>query len=116
MASIDEQLSKTQDRREAIAMLEEVAPEFVGMISKFCLGEVYARPVLEEKTKEVVAVVSLISLGCKERLHGHLESSLASGMTKEELSEVIMLSSIYLGFPRAIDAMLVLHSLVIEEG
>ncbi len=111
MADQQDELESTQDRRDVIGKLSEFAPDFVSMISNFCLGEVYARPALPENTKEVVAIVSLISLG-SDRLKGHIESALAQGSTKEELSEVIMLSSIYLGFPRAIDAMLVLHETV----
>jgi 4-carboxymuconolactone decarboxylase len=114
MTEKNDELESTQDRRDVIGKLNELAPDFVSMISNFCLGEVYARPALTDKTKEIVAIVSLISLG-SERLKGHLESALAQGVTKEELSEVIMLSSIYLGFPRAIDAMLVLHNALNEN-
>mgnify|MGYP000479864281 CR=1 FL=1 len=106
-----EELTQTQDRRDVIGKLSEFSPDFVNMISQFCLGEVYSRPTLTDSTKEIVAIVSLISLG-SNRLKGHLESSLQLGVPKEELIEVIMLSSIYLGFPRAIDAMLVLHETV----
>ena len=106
--STNEELSLTQDRREVIGKLNEFSPDFVSIISKFCLGEIYSRPMLPEKVKEIIAIVSLISLG-SERLKGHIESALQSGATKEELSEVIILSSIYLGFPRAIDAMLILQ-------
>lgn len=114
MKSVDEQLQQTEDRRDVIAKLQELAPDYVDMISSFCLGEVFSRPVLDVKTKETVAIVSLISLG-SERLAGHLESALESGVSQEELTEIIMLSSIYLGFPRAIDAMLVLHRLIKER-
>jgi len=106
-----EELAQTQDRRDVIGKLSEFSPDFVAMISQFCLGEVYSRPALPENTKEIVAIVSLISLG-SDRLNGHFESALKLGVPKEELIEVIMLSSIYLGFPRAIDAMLVLNDTV----
>jgi len=110
----NDNLHSTEDRRDVIAKLGELAPDFVGMISDFALSKVYDRPILDDKLKEVVAITALISLG-SERLQGHLESSLAKGFSKEELAEVIMLSSIYLGFPRAIDAMLVLHP-VLEDS
>ena len=109
----NEALNQTQDRREVIGKLNEFSPDFVSIISKFCLGEVYNRPILPEKVKEIIAIVSLISLG-SDRLKGHIESALLLGTTKEELSEVIILSSIYLGFPRAIDAMLVLQETVTD--
>ena len=110
----NDKLHSTEDRRDVISKLEALAPDFVGMISEFALGKVYDRPLLDNKMKEVVAITSLISLG-SERLQGHIESALADGLSKDELTEIIMLSSIYLGFPRAIDAMLVLHR-VLEEA
>lgn len=108
MSEQNENLHSTEDRKDVIAKLQELSPDFVGMISEFALGSVYDRPVLDDKLKEVVAITALVSLGT-ERLQGHLESALAKGFSKEELAEIIMLASIYLGFPRAIDAMLVLH-------
>ena len=111
MSKQNENLHSTEDRKDVIAKLQEVSPDFVGMISEFALGSVYDRPVLDDKLKEVVAITALISLGT-DRLRGHLESALATGFSKEELAEIIMLSSTYLGFPRAIDAMLVLHQVV----
>lgn len=108
MTDLNPSLESTQDRRDVISSLNKFSPEFVGMISKFCIGEVYERDILNEHSKEIVALVALISLG-SPRLKGHFESSLNIGMSKEALSEIVMLSAIYLGFPRAIDAMLVLQ-------
>lgn len=115
MSEQNENLHSTEDRKDVIAKLQELAPDFVGMISEFALGSVYDRPVLDDKLKEVVAITALVSLGT-ERLQGHLESALAKGFSKEELAEIIMLASIYLGFPRAIDAMLVLHEVANPNG
>jgi len=106
-----EALAQTHDRRDVIGTLSTFSPDFVSMISEFCLGQVHARPTLTENTKEVVAIVALISLG-SERLKGHFESAIQQGMSKEELIEIVTLSSIYLGFPRAIDAMLILSEAV----
>lgn len=108
MSEQNKNLHATEDRKDVIAKLQELSPDFVGMISEFALGKVFDRPVLDHKLKEVVAITALISLGT-ERLQGHLESALADGFSKDELAEIIMLASIYLGFPRAIDAMLMLH-------
>jgi len=115
MSEQNENLHSTEDRKDVIAKLKELSPDFVGMISEYALGTVFDRPVLDEKLKEVVAITALISLGT-ERLQGHLESALAQGFSKEEIAEIIMLTSIYLGFPRAIDAMLVLHEVVRAQG
>jgi len=110
--NINEQtLAQTHDRRDVIGTLSKFSPDFVSMISEFCIGQVHARPALTENTKEVIAIVSLISLG-SARLKGHFESALQIGITKEELIEIVTLSSIYLGFPRAIDAMLILNEAV----
>jgi len=111
MADQSDELEQTQDRRDVIGKLKEFSPDFVSMISEFCLGEVYARPSLSDNTKEVVAIVSLVSLG-SDRLAGHFESAIQQGMTQDQLTEIVILSSVYLGFPRAIDAMLVLYDVV----
>ncbi len=112
---VSDDLLSTQDRQEVIAKLERVSPEFVGTIASFCIGEAFKGSKLPDDMKEVVAMVSLISLG-SERLSGHFESALEAGMTKDDIVEVIKLSAIYLGFPRAIDAMLVLEALTSRDS
>ena len=103
-----EALSTTQDRRDVIDTLSTFSPELVGIISECAIEKVYNRDVLANQMKEVIAVVSLISLG-SDRLKGHFESALQEGLTLEQLKEIVTLSTIYLGFPRAIDAMLKLN-------
>ncbi|KZY96116.1 hypothetical protein A3744_33640 [Oleiphilus sp. HI0073] len=67
MSEQNKNLHATEDRKDVIAKLQELSPDFVGMISEFALGKVFDRPVLDEKLKEVVAITALISLGT-ERL------------------------------------------------
>lgn len=103
-----EALSSTLDRQQVIGKLEQFSPELVSIISECCIEKVYNRSALSTHTKEVVALVALISLG-SDRIQGHFETALQEGMSLEELKEIVMLSAIYLGYPRAIDAMLQLN-------
>lgn len=110
--SADDKLSSTQDRQTAIAKLQQISPEFVDLIAKFPIAQVQERAVLSEREREIIALVSLVGLGTTERLKGHFESALATGMSKAELSELVLQTSIYTGFPKAVDAMLALHDLI----
>lgn len=106
----DKALYNTKDRKEAIAKLSAISPDFVELIAKFPISEVQERTVISSREKEIIAIVALINLGT-ERLRGHLESGLRAGISKSELAEIILQTSIYIGFPRAVDAMLLLSDI-----
>lgn len=105
-----DKLHSTQDRQDAVAKLTSIYPDFVDLIAKFPIAEVQERTIISAREKEIVAIVALASLGT-ERLKGHLESAREAGVSKNELAEILLQTSIYIGFPRAVDAMLMLDDL-----
>ena len=87
--------------------LGEVAPEFKEMVRDFAFGEIYARPGLELKTRQMVKVAALAAMGNDGvEFKAHLHGALNVGWTKEELVEALMQIAIYAGFPAAIHALL----------
>jgi 4-carboxymuconolactone decarboxylase len=84
-------------------------------ILEFIYGDLYARPGLSDRDRELAAVVSLVSLGRSSQLPQHLRASLDVGVTPEELREVILQTATIAGFPVAMNAFSTLKNILAER-
>ncbi|MCL1985598.1 MAG: carboxymuconolactone decarboxylase family protein, partial [Betaproteobacteria bacterium] len=86
--------------------LRDIAPDFARYLVEFPFGDIYARPGLDLKSREIAVVAALTALGnAAPQLKVHLAAALNVGCTREEIVEVIMQMSIYAGFPAALNGM-----------
>ena len=83
-------------------------------VLEFAYGEVYSRPGLSLRERQIATVAVLVALGRSSQLPVHLRSSLAAGLTADELREVILQVAVLAGFPPAMNAMSTLRT--IEAG
>ena len=86
--------------------LAKTFPDFADMLTGFAYGEVYARPGLDPKARQIATISALTTLGTAEReLTIHIQSALRVGLTRTEIVEVIMQMAVYAGFPAALSAL-----------
>jgi 4-carboxymuconolactone decarboxylase len=82
------------------------------LIVEVVYGDVYTRPGLSTRDRELAAVVALVALGRSSQLPQHLRASLKAGLTPEELREAILQTATIAGFPPAMNAMSTLRTIV----
>lgn len=100
------------DKRAAIeAGLEQLDPDLAELIFSVAYDTVLARPGLDLKTRELLAVTALLGVGSENELKTHMRGALNCGATLGELKEVVVQAAMFLGFPRALMGMRVLRSL-----
>jgi len=89
-----------------VAALQEIAPEFATYIVEFPFGDIYCRPGLDLKTREIATVAALTAMGtAPAQLKVHMHGALNVGCTKEEVVEIIMQMAVYAGFPAALNGL-----------
>ncbi|MDP9298805.1 MAG: carboxymuconolactone decarboxylase family protein [Actinomycetota bacterium] len=74
-------------------------------IVEFVYGDVYMRPGLSTRDREIAAVATLVALGRSSQLPQHLRASLKAGITADELREIILQTATIAGFPQAMNAL-----------
>ena len=85
--------------------LSQVSPDLSKFITEFGFGDIYSRPGLELRERQIATIASLITLGDAEaQLKVHIKAGLNVGLAKEEIIEVILQMSLYAGFPRTLNA------------
>ncbi len=88
------------------------------LVTRYCFGEVWARPQLDRRTRSMLTMALLVALNKPTQLKGHVRGAVQNGVTKDEIREVLLHSMIYAGVPAGVDsfnhAMEVLKELGLE--
>jgi 4-carboxymuconolactone decarboxylase len=92
---------------QVLGPLQKIAPDLVAMIRDFAFGEIYARPGLDLKSRQLVTLSALAAQGAHSlEFKAHVHGALTLGWTKEQIVEALMQIALYAGFPAAIHALL----------
>lgn len=96
--------------------LNDFNQDFQSFISRFAWGEVWSREGLPRHTRSLVTIAILLALGREDELRMHLRACFNNGVTKDELKELILHSSLYAGLPAANAAMHMAEEVFKELG
>ena len=86
---------------------DPVMKKFIDVATESVFGTLWARPGLDFKTRTLICVVSDAATGRYPELDIHLRFALKEGWTEDELTEVLLHLSGYVGVPIIREAMLV---------
>ena len=89
-----------------IAALADIAPDFARYVLEFPFGDIYCRPGLDLRAREIATIAALTALGnASPQLKVHIEAGLNVGLSRDEITEVIMQMAVYAGFPAALNGL-----------
>ena len=90
---------------QVIASLADISPALAHHVAAFSFGDIYDRPGLDPRSRQLVTLGALTALGgCEPQLKVHIGAALNVGLTREEITEALLHTSVYAGFPRALNA------------
>ena len=105
-----EKLSEVHGEKSLAAV--EALGDLGRLIVEVAYGDVYSRPGLTLRERQIASVAALVATGRSSQLPIHLRSSLAAGLSADELGEVIIQTATIAGFPPAMNAMSTLSTIV----
>ncbi len=86
--------------------LEDICPDLARYTIEFPFGDIYSRPGLDLKSREIAAIAALTALGTAvPQLKVHIQAALNVGLSRQEIVEVILQMAVYAGFPAALNGM-----------
>jgi len=96
-----------------ISSLADIAPDLGRYLIEFGFGDIYSRPGLDLKTRELATVAALVALGnARPQLEVHLNAALNVGVSRDELIEIIIQMALYAGFPAALNGVVALRTVM----
>lgn len=100
-----------------IDSLADVAPELGYQIVAWGFGEIYSRPGLPPRDRQLITLGLLTALGgCEPQLEVHINASLNVGLTPAQIVEALLHSAGYCGVPKALNATFVAKKVFAERG
>lgn len=103
-----ETLSKMVSEETMKGTIEHVKkfyPDMANFVVEFAFGDIYSRPKLGLKQKELITISSLVTQGAESQLDFHIHAALNVGLEPEEIVETIIHCIPYVGFPRCLGAL-----------
>lgn len=89
-----------------VASLADIAPDFARYLIEFPFGDIYSRPGLDLRSREIATIAALAALGnAAPQLKVHIAAGLNVGLTRTEIVEILMQMSVYAGFPAALNGL-----------
>lgn len=100
------------------ATLERMREEFPFLAEAtqaYALGDLWSRPGLDNRTRQLAAVAAFAATGEVQFMKIHAAYALNIGVSEQELKEIIYMVTVPAGFPRAISASRILSELFAER-
>jgi 4-carboxymuconolactone decarboxylase len=93
-------LGKAHVERAKAAQNKFNAP-FQDLITRYAWGEIWTRRGLPAKTRSLITIAMMVALNRTEELKLHLRAANNTGVSREEIQEVLLQTAIYCGVPAA---------------
>lgn len=92
--------------QRVVDSLQDIAPDFARYLIEFPFGDIYSRPGLDLKSREIAVIAALTAMGnAQPQLKVHLQAALNVGVSRDEIVETIMQMAVYAGFPAALNGL-----------
>ena len=87
--------------------------EFQDLITRYAWGEIWTRPGLDERSRRILVLGTLIALGRFDEFRMHARAAMSEGRFSEnDLKEIVLQQAIYCGVPAANTAFEVLREVI----
>ena len=97
----------------AVERTTALTAEFQDLITRYGWGEIWTRPGLDQRTRRILVLGTLVALGRFEEFRMHARAALSEGgFTAEDLKEVVLQQAIYCGVPAANSAFEILREVL----
>ena len=97
----------------ATAQATPLTAEFQDLITRYAWGEIWTRPGLDERSRRILVLGTLIALGRFDEFRMHARAAMKEGGFSEgDLKEIVLQQAVYCGVPAANSAFEALRDVV----
>ena len=98
---------------QAAARTTDLTAEFQDLLTRYSWGEIWTRPGLDERSRRILVIGTLIALGRWDEFRLHARAALGEGrFTAANLKEIVLQQAVYCGIPAANTAFEALRDVV----
>ena len=94
---------------------KDISPDLARLVIEYGFADIFSRPALDSKHREMATIAALTAMGtAPSQLKFHIKAALHIGVSQVEIREIMILMSVYCGFPAAINGTLALKEVMRE--
>ncbi len=86
------------------------------LLNEYCWGAAWGRDGLTRKERSMINLAMLTALGRTHEVETHVRGALNSGLTQQQIAEVLIQTAIYCGVPAAVDSFRAANKVLAEEA
>lgn len=90
--------------------------DFQDLITRYAWGDIWTRPGLDRRTRSLLTLAMLATLGHHEELAMHVRAAMRNGVTTDEIGETLLQVAVYAGVPAANRAFAVAQDVLVGDG
>ena len=95
---------------------KDISPDMARFVIEYGFADIFSRPTLDFKHREMATIAALTAMGtAPSQLKFHIKAALNIGVNQVDIVEIMLLMSVYSGFPAAINGTLALKEVVNEQ-
>ena len=99
----------------ALAGTTDFTRPFQEFITETAWGTVWSRDGIDRRSRSMITLAVLTALGREHEIAMHVRAALGNGLTAEEISEVLLHTSVYAGVPAANRAFAIAQAVLDED-
>ena len=97
------------------ATFKDISPDLARLVIEYGFADIFSRPALDSKHREMATIAALTAMGtAPSQLKFHIKAALHIGVSQVDIREIMILMSVYCGFPAAINGTLALKEVMRE--
>src|SRR5258707_337823 len=89
---------------KTLASVDKYTQPLQEIVNEYVWGAVWARPGLKPRDRSMITISMLTALNRPQELKTHIRAALTNGLTREEISEVLLQTGVYCGLPAAVES------------
>jgi len=99
-----------------LAGTDEFMMAFQRVVTEWAWGYAWSRPGLDRKTRSMLNLAILTALGRPDELGIYVKGALATGVSVDEIKEILIHATVYCGTPAGRQAFRAAHEALLAEG
>jgi 4-carboxymuconolactone decarboxylase len=99
-----------------MAMADEFNMPMQELSTRYCWGDIWARPGLDRRTRSIINLAMIATLNRPHEFKAHVKGALTNGVTNDEIKEVLLQVAVYAGIPAGMDSFRLAREVFAEMG
>lgn len=100
----------------ALAGADEFSEEMQRFVTEYAWGAIWTREGIDRRSRSILNIGMLAAANRPDELKGHIKGAIANGLTKDEIKELLLQVSIYLGMPAGLSSFRIARTAFDELG